>query len=131
MKTNTERVNARTRERIRANAFWGPVLTDGRELPPSRVVIADGRILAVQPSTAPFPGDIVVEDSWIAPGLIDLQVNGAAGPALTSAQDPATALHQVAEALARKGVTSFCPTLVSSPCDVILDRLAAYQQQIV
>jgi N-acetylglucosamine-6-phosphate deacetylase len=131
METDTQRVNARTREGIRTNAFWGPVLTDGRELPPSRVVIADGRILAVELSAAPLPGDIVVEDGWIAPGFIDLQVNGADGVDLTSAQDPANALHQVAEALARKGVTSFCPTIVSSPCDVILDRLAAYQPQTV
>jgi N-acetylglucosamine-6-phosphate deacetylase len=120
-----------TRNAQRATALWGPVLTDGRELPPCRILIADRRIVAVEPAAAPSPGDIVVEDGWIAPGLIDLQVNGAAGADLTSASDPAVALHQVARALARKGVTSFCPTIVSSPCEVILTRLAAYQPQAV
>jgi N-acetylglucosamine-6-phosphate deacetylase len=129
VETNAERANAPTRQR--ANAFWGPVLTDGRELTPCRVLIADGRIVAVEPAAAPLPGDIVVEKGWIAPGLIDLQVNGAAGADLTSAADPAAALHRVAQALARKGVTSFCPTIVSSTCDVTLSRLAAYQPQAV
>lgn len=52
----------------------------------------------------------------LAPGLIDLQLNGAAGHDLTA--DPA-GLWAVAEALPRFGVTAFLPTLVSADADTI------------
>ncbi|HEY3060540.1 MAG TPA: N-acetylglucosamine-6-phosphate deacetylase [Chloroflexota bacterium] len=106
--------------------LWGRVLTDGRELPPSRIEIADGRITRIEATHRPDDADIVVDDGWIAPGLIDVQVNGAAGVDLTAATDPRTALPHVARALAQHGITAFCPTLVSSPVEVILERIAAY-----
>ncbi len=52
--------------------------------------------------------------AWIAPGLIDLQVNGAFGI------DLATEPERVAELAGRlpaTGVTGFLPTLVSAPAD--------------
>lgn len=104
----------------------GRVLTDGRELPDCRVEIADGRVTAVRPGTGPAGADLVVSDGWIVPGLIDLQVNGAGGVDLTSARDPEAAVAAVARALARHGVTVFCPTIVSSPRAAILERLGAY-----
>jgi N-acetylglucosamine-6-phosphate deacetylase len=108
------------------------VLSDGRELPPSRVEVADGRIVLVERARRPHPGDIVVdEDGWIAPGLIDLQVNGAGGIDLTSAANPQAALEAVARTLAQHGVTAFCPTIVSAPREVILDRLAAYRPRAI
>ncbi|HEV7666302.1 MAG TPA: N-acetylglucosamine-6-phosphate deacetylase [Chloroflexota bacterium] len=103
-------------------SLWGRVLTDGEELPPARVSIAEGRIVAIEPAARALPGDLVVDTGWIAPGLIDLQVNGAAGVDLTSSSDIAA----VARTLAAHGVTAFCPTVVSSPCSLILDRLATY-----
>jgi N-acetylglucosamine-6-phosphate deacetylase len=106
-------------------------LTDGRELPPCRVEVASGRIVSVEPAAGPHPGDIVVEEGWIAPGLIDLQVNGAGGVDLTSAGEPDRSLVHVACMLAAHGVTAFCPTIVSSPPDLILDRLAAYRPRPV
>jgi N-acetylglucosamine-6-phosphate deacetylase len=118
---------------VTSNAvLWGRVLSDGRELPPSRVHVDDGRIIHIEPACRPQPGDVVVdEDGWIAPGLIDLQVNGAGGVDLTSAADPEAALEHVARTLAQHGVTAFCPTIVSSPREVILDRLAAYRPRAI
>jgi N-acetylglucosamine-6-phosphate deacetylase len=107
------------------------VLSDGREWPPSRIVVADGEILEFTPCERPEPDDVVVDEGWIAPGLIDLQVNGAGGVDLTSAQEPAAALVMVARTLAAHGVTAFCPTLVSAPLEVIVERLAAYRRQQV
>src|SRR5437899_13045990 len=112
-------------------SLWGRVLTGGHELPPSRVEVADGRIVGLHPAPRPEAGDLVVEDGWIAPGLIDLQVNGAGGADLTSATDPAMALDVVARTLAQHGVTAFCPTIVSSPRELILDRLAAYRPRAI
>ena len=54
---------------------------------------------------------IAAEGLVAAPGLIDLQLNGAAGHDLT--EDPAS-VWDVAAALPRYGVTAFLPTLVSA-----------------
>ncbi len=127
-------------------SLWGALLTDGREHPPSRVVIDERRIVAIEASARPLPGDVVVEpgEAWIAPGLVDLQVNGAGGFDLTAAAEPpeasrpqaargiaaaaepAQAVREVAGTLAAAGVTAFCPTIVSSPTAVILRALGAY-----
>lgn len=104
-------------------ALWGPVLTDGRELPSTRVEIADGHIVALEPGAARQPADVDTDGAWICPGLIDLQLNGAGGADLTAADDLPAALVQVARTLAAHGVTAFCPTIVSSPEDRIIDRL--------
>ncbi len=106
--------------------LWGRVLTDGQELPVSRVAVADGKIVGVEAAAQPMPGDLVVDAGWIAPGLIDLQVNGAGGADLTSATDRKVALWQVARTLAAHGVTGFCPTIVSAPPSLMLDCVAAY-----
>ena len=54
------------------SVLWGRVLSDGRELPPSRIEVADGRIVHIEPAHRPSPGDVVVdEDGWIVPGLVD------------------------------------------------------------
>jgi N-acetylglucosamine-6-phosphate deacetylase len=113
------------------SGLWGRVLTDGRELPMSRVQISAGRIVAVEPASQPRPGDLRVEDGWIAPGLIDLQVNGAGGVDLTSAAEPDRAVGDVAATLAEHGVTAFCPTIVSSPLPLILNRLHAYRPRVL
>jgi N-acetylglucosamine-6-phosphate deacetylase len=109
--------------------LWGRVLTAGHELPPSRIEIAHGRIERLEPASAAPDADISVTDGWIAPGLIDLQVNGAGGADLTSAGDPRAALVHVAHTLAVHGVTAFCPTIVSSPLEAILARISAYTAQ--
>jgi N-acetylglucosamine-6-phosphate deacetylase len=107
--------------------LWGRILTNGRERPASRIEIADGRIVAIETAATPAPGtEVSVEEGWIAPGLIDLQVNGAGGVDLTSAEDPEAALAHVARTLAAHGVTAFCPTIVSSPLRVITRCLRAY-----
>ena len=114
-----------------ASALWGRVLTDGRELAPSRIEIVDGRIAFLETRSKPDTGDLVVEDGWIVPGLIDLQVNGAGGADLTSASDRSAALEHVGRTLVAHGVTAFCPTIVSSPLETILDCLRAYTPRAI
>jgi N-acetylglucosamine-6-phosphate deacetylase len=90
---------------------------------PDRVAAAtplyarDGRVLAIggeQPAdaTRSFAGTLL-------PGLVDLQVNGAGGADVASAD--AAELDRVAAAVWRGGAVAFLPTLISAP----LDRLCA------
>jgi N-acetylglucosamine-6-phosphate deacetylase len=55
-------------------------------------------------------------DGVIAPGLVDLQVNGGAGVEVTAGQ---RALDRLDETLLARGVTSYLPTLVSAADDDI------------
>lgn len=97
----------------------GRVLTPAGEQP-GAVVVAGGRIRAVEPPAVPVAAARVVEAArgWIAPGFIDVQVNGALGHDF--GVEPA-AVAAVARWLPRTGVTAFLPTLVTAP----LPRLTA------
>jgi N-acetylglucosamine-6-phosphate deacetylase len=100
-------------------------LTDGHELSAARVEIGDGRITAVTANTTRERGDVVVE-GWIVPGLIDLQINGAGGVDLTSAERPEDAVEAIARILPSHGVTAFCPTVISASPTTLLERLRPY-----
>jgi len=89
-------------------------------------LLADGtRIAAVGPvERIPCPDDAQNIDAaglFLAPGLIDLQINGAFGYDFTA--DPTT-IWPVAAKLPRYGVTTFLPTIISSP----LKTVAAAQE---
>ena len=85
------------------------------------VEIAGDVISAVSPRAEelrpPDPAAGVVDASGmrVAPGLVDLQINGGFGYDLTG--DPSL-LWRVGSSLPRTGVTSFLPTIVSAPLDV-------------
>ena len=76
-----------------------------------------GVIVAIEPGP---PGD----HPWIAPGLVDLQVNGWAGHDLNGPADPAT-VARLAHALLREGTTTFVPTLITAAEPDLLARLRA------
>ena len=74
------------------------------------VHIVDGVVAATGGS---WRGHVLdVTGCAVAPGFIDLQVNGAMGADLTATPDR---LWDVAAAMPRFGVTSFLPTIVTSP----------------
>lgn len=96
--------------------------------------IKDGRILGLGDSlaavtrglkdTALLTPDLTEQDfevydaagTYVTPGLIDLQMNG--GPGCDLWQDPsAKDLHEMRLELARHGVTSFLPTLITDDLD--------------
>ena len=82
-------------------------LLSGRRIVRGSVAVVDGVLSARGPRRARR----VLPAGWIvAPGLVDLQVNGFAGAQI--GDDPAQ-IAAVAAALPRAGVTAFCPTLVS------------------
>ncbi|MGH9212160.1 MAG: N-acetylglucosamine-6-phosphate deacetylase [Acidimicrobiales bacterium] len=89
------------------------------------LVIADGRISSWRPSR---PDDALTDartidatDLVVAPGLIDLQCNGAGGIDLTAEPER---LWEVAAILPRWGATAWLPTIVSSPPDIRQRALA-------
>ena len=64
-------------------------------------------------------------DAWLAAGFVDLQVNGYAGLDLNDgALTPATVI-KLAERLARDGVTTFAPTLITASEASIIAGLRA------
>jgi N-acetylglucosamine-6-phosphate deacetylase len=75
--------------------------------------IAQGAIVAITPivSATPLP--------WIAPGFIDLQVNGYGGVGFNDADLTLAKIEQVAAAMASFGVTSFLPTITTDSPEAI------------
>jgi len=93
---------------------------------PGYVVIDEGRVLELGEGVR-RPGvrdeeTIVLRSGILAPGLVDLQVNGGFGVDLMTAGP--TEVLDLARRLPRCGVTSFCPTVISAPLERIADRLA-------
>ncbi|MCW5850098.1 MAG: N-acetylglucosamine-6-phosphate deacetylase [Anaerolineae bacterium] len=103
-------------------AIVGRLVRHLGQLEHGTVVVSEGRIAAVLPSPPPRMTVIDVGDNIVAPGLIDLQLNGAFGHDFTL--DPAT-VRPVADGLAQYGCTAFLPTLITSPLDTYPARLQA------
>lgn len=106
--------------------LFGSVLTDGQELPGCLVQVEGGQVTGLTRDATRADADLVVDEGWIAPGLIDLHLHGAGGVDLASASDPADAVAAVARTLACHGVTGFCPTLVTSSAERYLPFLRAF-----
>lgn len=89
----------------------------GQSLGQSGVLVDDGHIAWIGDGTSPAPGDLEVvaePGELIAPGFIDLQVNGFRGHDAASGREGITA---ISELLPAHGVTSFLPTMISRPLD--------------
>jgi N-acetylglucosamine-6-phosphate deacetylase len=87
---------------------------------PGPILLSGGRIAEVGPdaelAATVETQRLEADDLSAVPGFIELQVNGAAGHDLT--HDP-SAIWRVGEALPRYGVTTFLPTIISSPPETI------------
>lgn len=82
----------------------------GREFVEGTLTIERGRIVRIHRGVASEEADVGAE--IVAPGYIDLQVNGGYG---VEATDGPAALRTLATRLPATGVTTFLPTVVSSP----------------
>jgi N-acetylglucosamine-6-phosphate deacetylase len=94
----------------------------GQSASPAWITIADGRIVATGAGDPP-PGAVDLGDGLLAPGFVDLQVNG------TGAVDFASAAVEeivaAVDALAARGTTGMLLTICSAPLDaydVMLER---------
>ena len=88
------------------------------------VEVANGAISAVQRRSAERLASttelLEATSLLVAPGLIDLQINGAFGHDFTGNPE---SIWEVGAMLPRSGVVSFLPTIVSSPPDVAMRAL--------
>ena len=84
------------------------------------VTLTAGRIAAIAPDPS-VPADA----PWIAPGLVDLQVNGWGGIDLNDGRVTADTVARLVRALAATGVTTFLPTLITAARESLCDALSA------
>jgi N-acetylglucosamine-6-phosphate deacetylase len=84
---------------------------------PAVVAVEGGRVVAIEPTTEPVP------NRTIAPGFVDLQVNGIG--AIDVAGATGTDWDELDRALLAQGVTTWCPTLVTAPLDAYAARLTS------
>jgi N-acetylglucosamine-6-phosphate deacetylase len=91
------------------------------------LTVANGTIVSIG-DDGPAPDRVVdVAGKYVAPGFIDLQLNGGWGHDFTS--DPAS-IDAVARRLPATGVTAFLPTIVTAPVEVrhrALDTMATIE----
>jgi len=78
-----------------------------------KIEVDHGTIVACEPSS--HEGDL-----WIAPGLIDVQVNGIGGFDLNGLDTSVQTVKDVVRVLHEGGVTRFCPTIVTGTKERIL-----------
>src|SRR3984893_16223472 len=79
------------------------------------ILIADGVVQSITPreeSTRCWPIEVMPPGTILAPGFIDLQVNGGGGILLNDQPTP-DAMRAIARAHRRYGTTSYLPTLIS------------------
>ncbi|MFE6076914.1 N-acetylglucosamine-6-phosphate deacetylase [Paenibacillus sp. NPDC057886] len=89
---------------------------------PIEVEVGEGRITAVtelemSPSVDCLP--------WLAPGLVDLQVNGGWGLDLNTAPLCPDTVLQLTRRLQSQGVTSYCPTLITNSSERMTEAASA------
>lgn len=84
--------------------------------------VTGGVIERITPLSA---ADAPASSSWIAPALVDIQVNGYGGQEFSSLKLTAEKVAAISRQHYAFGVTRFCPTLTTQSSDVFLHALGA------
>ncbi|MCB1502328.1 MAG: N-acetylglucosamine-6-phosphate deacetylase [Bauldia sp.] len=114
-----------------AFALAGARIFDGASLAAGRVVVIDqGRITAVLAETD-IPAGVPVRriEGLLAPGFIDIQVNGGGGVLLND-EPTVEGVRAIAEAHRRYGTTGLLPTLVTDTRERMAEAIAAVRGAI-
>jgi N-acetylglucosamine-6-phosphate deacetylase len=109
-------------QRARTLFYGGPVITPDGPRHDWAVAVEGSKIIAVGPFRdikSVQKNDerrIYVRGRIIAPGFIDLQINGAAGKMLTT-EPTAETVRAMSAVLPRFGCTAFLPTVITAPLE--------------
>ncbi len=85
---------------------------------------ADGRITAIRRPDGAVPA-LGGDDCWVAPGLVDLQVNGCAGVDFCGAGLTPEGVETASAGLAAAGVTAYLPTVITGSTADIASSMTA------
>src|SRR5258708_10959737 len=92
------------------------------------VLLDDDKIRAIGPTAQiecpPGADRLDAAGRWLAPGFIDLQLNGAFGLDFTAAPET---IWEVGLRLPRYGVTAFLPTIITSPLATVAEAQRGLQ----
>jgi len=102
---------------------WGRRYDTGQ---PVRLEIDGGRIARSDPAEAKAAGAAprpISRWPWLAPGLLDLQLNGYGGQEFSSAALTPEKVGAIVRAMEPFGVTRFCPTLTTESLQVLAHGL--------
>lgn len=91
---------------------------------PVAVTITEGRIVDIQHVNKGMAG----EQLYIAPGLIDIQINGYLGVDFSGPDLTVEGVKKATKALWKAGVTSYFPTIISSDIERIKNNFAILAQ---
>lgn len=83
------------------------------------VIAAGGRIEEIHPADLSQACDLGGEGFRIAPGLVDIQINGYDGVDFNDADTDTEQIVAATRQLWRTGVTAFCPTIITGSFDHI------------
>jgi N-acetylglucosamine-6-phosphate deacetylase len=103
---------------------------DGVRLREDSAVIIDGANIRDVVARADLPLDLPVQDLpglWLAPGFIDIQVNGGGDLLFNHTPTPQT-IRTIAAAHRRFGTTALMPTLISDTADKMRAAIAAVDE---
>jgi N-acetylglucosamine-6-phosphate deacetylase len=111
--------------------FTGADIHDGVRLHRGKaLVVDDTHVSIIALAGRPRDADVIaLENGIIAPGFVDLQVNGGGGLMFNDAQTVA-ALKQIAHAHRRLGTAAFLPTLISDTPKRVLAAIEAVEAAI-
>jgi N-acetylglucosamine-6-phosphate deacetylase len=111
-----------------SHAVAAACLFDGKSLHQGAAVIIEGARIAAIVARAEIPPTMPVrelpEGIWLAPGFIDIQVNGGGDVLFNDAPTPET-IRKIVAAHRRFGTTSLLPTLISDSPAKMKSALAA------
>jgi N-acetylglucosamine-6-phosphate deacetylase len=93
--------------------------TPGSAIAAGHVLVRGDKIVEVGQGRLPRPPDLALNSGLLAPGFVDLQINGYFGEDFAEADVAGWA--KIARRLPETGTTAFLPTVITAP----LDRLAA------
>ena len=109
-----------------AYALTGARLFDGVKFLDGMAVVVDGKQIAAINSSATLPGSIKridLDGGLLAPGFIDVQVNGGGG-ALLNDRPSVEVVRRIAESHRRFGTVGLLPTVITDAPDITAAAIA-------